>query len=115
MTVRNPLLANIMEDNGITTQTKGVYTYNFTTGTNQAYANGQAGQKEIATGIWGLYGGDGANGGNITDYDKENIWKPAAGTSGYSQADYNLNGQVENMDKNNIWSWNYMKSSQVPE
>ncbi|RLD59640.1 MAG: hypothetical protein DRJ05_06120, partial [Bacteroidetes bacterium] len=97
------------------TESGGVYSYDFTTGTNQAYADGQAGQKEIATGIWGMYGGDGANGGNITNFDKDNIWKPEAGTTGYSQADYNLNGQVENMDKNDVWVGNYLKLSQVPE
>lgn len=97
------------------TESGGAYTYNFTSGVNQAYADGQNGQKEIASGIWGMYGGDGANGGHITDFDKDNIWKPEAGTKGYSKADYNLNGQVENMDKNNVWVGNYLKSSQVPE
>jgi len=80
------------------TQSGGIYTYNFTAGMNQAYANGQAGQKEIATGIWGMFGGDGSGGGNITDYGNQNVWRPTAGTNGYLKADYNLNGQVENKD-----------------
>jgi hypothetical protein len=105
---------SVMSANAVT-ESGGVYTYNFTTGTNQAYADGQAGQKEIATGIWGMYGGDGSGGGNITDYDNQNVWRPTVGTNGYLKADYNLDGQVENKDKNDVWVGNYMKSSQVPE
>jgi hypothetical protein len=55
------------------TQTAGVYTYNFTTGANQAYENGAEGQKEIATGIWGMFGGDANADGNIETADKV-IW-----------------------------------------
>ncbi|NOX45815.1 MAG: hypothetical protein GXO89_02430 [Chlorobi bacterium] len=88
---------SVMSANPVT-QSGGIYTYNFTAGMNQAYANGQAGQKEIATGIWGMFGGDGSGGGNITDYGNQNVWRPTAGTNGYLKADYNLNGQVENKD-----------------
>ena len=97
------------------TESGGVYTYNFSSGVDQAYANTANGQKEIATGIWGMYGGDGANEGHITHYDYLNIWKPEAGTKAYLQADYNLDGQAENMDKNDIWIKNIGISTQVPE
>lgn len=105
---------SVMSANPLT-ESGGIYSYNFSTGATQAYSDGQSGQKEIVTGIWGMFGGDGANGGHITDFDKNNIWQPEAGTKGYSQADYNLDGQVENKDKNEVWVGNYMKSSQVPE
>jgi hypothetical protein len=101
--------ANALTENG------GIYAYNFTTGGNQAYANGANGQKEIATGIWGMFGGDGNGEGNITNNDYISVWKPASGTKGYQNADYNLNGQVDNKDKNDIWLNNNNISSQVPQ
>jgi hypothetical protein len=105
---------SVMSANPLT-ESGGIYSYNFSTGANQAYSDVQAGQKEIATGVWGMFGGDGANGGHITEFDKNIIWQPESGTKGYSQADYNLDGQVENKDKNEVWVDNYMRSSQVPE
>lgn len=97
------------------TESGGVYSYNFTTSANQAYQNGQTGQKEIATGIWGMYGGDGSGGGNITNFDREEIWQPDAGKTGYLKSDYQMDGQVDNKDKNDVWVGNYMKTSQVPQ
>ena len=97
------------------TQTAGIYTYDFTSGINQAYSDDGNGQKEIATGVWGMYGGDGSGGGNITHYDRQDIWQPQSGTKGYLTGDYNLNGQVENRDKNDIWLENNNISTQVPE
>jgi hypothetical protein len=96
-------------------QVAGVYTYDFTDAANKAYSDGAPGQKEIAAGIWGMYGGDGSGAGNITNYDYLNVWKPVAGTKGYDKADYNMDGQVENKDKNDVWLGNNMISTQVPD
>ncbi len=105
---------SVMSANPLT-QSGGVYSYDFSTGANQAYSAGQAGQKEIATGIWGMYGGDGSGGGEVTNFDYQEVWKPAAGTKGYLKADYNLDGQADNKDKNDIWVGNVGVSTQVPE
>ena len=95
-------------------QTDGVYMYNFTTGGNQAYENGAAGQKEIATGIWGMFGGDVNSDGDISSTDKT-IWGPQAGTKGYNASDLDMSSQIDNQDKNNIWVSNVGAISQVPE
>ncbi|MCD4745032.1 MAG: hypothetical protein K8R58_01900, partial [Bacteroidales bacterium] len=44
----------VMSANAVT-ETGGVYTYNFTTGVDQAYG-GLLGHKEIGTGVWGMIG-----------------------------------------------------------
>ncbi len=62
-----------------------------------------------------MFGGDGNADGNITGYDKDIIWKPAAGTKGYLNADFNLKDQVENKDKNDVWTDNLNVPEQVPK
>ena len=89
-------------------QTAGVYSY------NQAYENGADGQKEIATGIWGLFGGDANSDGNIETADKT-IWGTMAGTKGYSNSDFDMSTQINNQDKNDILVGNTGAVSQVPE
>ena len=41
-------------------------------------------------------------------------WQPQAGTSGYKQADYNLDGQVQNSDRVYIWMNNVGRGTTVP-
>ncbi len=103
----------VMSANALT-QTAGVYTYNFTTTANQAYGNSAAGQKEIATGIWGMYGGD-ANGDGNTGVADKTIWGSDVGTNGYKATDFDLSSQVNNPDKNDIWVGNVGAVSQVPD
>jgi hypothetical protein len=103
----------VMSANALT-QIAGVYTYNFTTGANQAYGNGADGQKEIATGIWGMFGGDANADGNIETADKT-IWGTMAGTKGYNNSDFDMSTQINNEDKNDIWIGNVGAASQVPE
>ncbi len=91
----------------------GVYTYNFTTGSGQAYG-GINGQKPLAIGKWGMYAGDGDANNTINTADKTSVWTPNAGKKGYLNADYNRDGQVNNPDKNNYWLPNVGKSCQVP-
>ncbi|MBN3035822.1 MAG: choice-of-anchor D domain-containing protein [Bacteroidales bacterium] len=95
------------------TSVMGTYTYDFTTGSNQAYG-GSLAHKEIAQGIWGMIGGDGNSNGMINSWDKNNIWKPEVGLSGYLYGDYDLNGNVDNPDKLEVWTPNAGKGSQVP-
>ncbi len=103
----------VMSANALT-QTAGVYTYNFTTGANQAYGNGADGQKEIATGIWGMCGGDANADGDISPADKT-IWGTQAGTKGYNASDLDMNAQVNNQDKNELIVPNNNLQTQVPD
>lgn len=95
------------------TQTGGVYTFNFSTGSGQAY-NGSAGHKQIGAGVWGMFGGDGDRNGTINAGDESPTWEVTAGTQGYLGSDYNLDSQSNNLDKDNVWSPNAGESSQVP-
>jgi len=91
----------------------GVYNYDFTTDSGQAY--GSFSQKEIVSGIWGLYSGDGNGDGYINDSDKSNIWESQAAAAGYFTGDFNMDCNVNNIDKNDIWNLNKGMGSQVPD
>lgn len=62
-----------------------------------------------------MYSGNGDANRIINMTDKTGIWSPNAGKTGYLNADFNLDGQVDNRDKNEFWLPNLNKSSQVPE
>jgi PKD repeat protein len=96
------------------TETGGIYTYNFTDSANKAYSLSNDGQKEIGSGIWGMFGGDGDRNGTINNFDKSTIWEIQSGTEGYLESDYNLDRNTNNKDKNDIWQSNFGKESQVP-
>jgi len=91
----------------------GTYSWDYTTGAGQAYGGSNA-HKEIAGGIWGMISGDGNADGQVNNGDKNDVWKPQSGTSGYKAGDFTMNGQVDNVDKNDYWKPNSGKSSQVP-
>ncbi|NOX45709.1 MAG: hypothetical protein GXO89_01875 [Chlorobi bacterium] len=91
----------------------GVYSYNFTTNNNQAF--GTESQKELVSGKWGLFAGDGDRNGSIDLNDKTIVWETEAGANGYLKGDYNLDGEVENRDKNEVWEQNTGTNSQIPE
>ena len=95
-------------------ETSGVYTYDFTTGANQAYG-GSLGHKEIGAGIWGMIGGDGDANSQIGNADKNDVWSVQAGTSGYLSGDFTMDVQVNNSDKNDVWAPNSGKGGQVPD
>lgn len=103
---------SILSANGLI-QTDGIYTYNFTTGSEQAYGGASA-QKEIGTGIWGMMGGDGDGNGIVNSYDKDPVWESEAGDQGYLKSDYNFDTQSNNLDKDNVWVPNLGNGSQVP-
>ncbi len=95
------------------TQTGGVYTYNFSTGSGQAYGGTNA-HKQIGPGVWGMFGGDGDKSGGISSGDESPLWEVTAGTKGYLGTDYNLDSQSNNKDKDNVWVPNIGKGTQVP-
>ncbi|MBN2175827.1 MAG: lamin tail domain-containing protein [Bacteroidales bacterium] len=96
------------------TKTGDIYSYNFTTGINQAYQGGLA-HKDLGGGVFGMVGGDGNNSRTINDEDKISVWQLLVGFRGYIQADYDLDGEIDNQDKNDIWLNNQNQSQQIPE
>jgi hypothetical protein len=94
------------------TENPGVYSYNFTLSSGQAYGTGA--QTELATGVWGMVTGDGDGYGAIDLQDKA-LWGQEVGNSGYYRSDYDLGGEVNNQDKNEIWYPRMGEQSQVPE
>lgn len=103
---------NVMSSSSLT-EVGGIYSYDFTTGSDQAYG-GSTGHKEIGTGVWGMVGGDGNADGQVNNQDKNEVWTVQVGMSGYLAGDFNLDAQVSNQDKNDIWIPNVGKGSQVP-
>jgi len=103
----------IMSANPVT-ESGGVYSYDFTTGSGKAYG-AAPGQKEIAPGIWGMFGGDGDADGQVNLNDKSNVWVIQAGTKGYKSGDMDMDGKVNNPDKNDVWIGNTGSNSQVPD
>lgn len=91
----------------------GIYSYDFTTGSAQAYG-GVNGHKQLVAGKWGMFSGDGDANNTINLTDKTSVWTPNVGKKGYLNADLNRNGQVNNPDKNNYWLPNLNKVCQVP-
>jgi len=90
----------------------GIYTYDFTTGNNQAY--GTDAQKDLGGDVYGMIAAAANADGNVNTDDK-NIRTNQAGTQGYKSADFDLDGQVSNPDKNDKWLPNDVEGSQVPE
>jgi hypothetical protein len=95
------------------TEADGVYTYDFTDNMNKAFG-GIIAQKEIATGVWGMIGGDADGNGQIDNNDKNELWIIQNGTSGYLEADYNMTGTINSLDTD-IWINNSGKGTQEPD
>ncbi len=89
----------------------GIYRWDFTTGIQQAYLQGQ---KHLGNGIYGMFGGDGDGSGQIQTQDKNEVWNLQSGQSGYQAGDFDLNGQVQTQDINEIWNPNSGVATQVP-
>ena len=92
----------------------GVYTYDFSSGSGQAYG-GTSAQVELYPGIWGIISGDGNGNGFIGQPDILNVWNTQAAEFGYKAGDFNLDGQVNNMDKNDYFVPNFSSGSFIPE
>jgi hypothetical protein len=102
----------ILSSNALT-QAGGVYTYDYTTSSGQAY--GASSQKQLATGIWGMISGDVNANGTIGNEDITPLWKSNAGKTGYYPADLNFDRHVNNRDKDNYWYPNNGKGTNVPQ
>lgn len=90
----------------------GIYHYDFTTSSTQAYEDGQL---EIASGVWGMIAADSDASGLIDEADKDPHWNGQSGNEGYLKSDANLDTQVNNKDKNDFWFPNQGAGSQVPD
>ena len=103
----------VMSANALT-ESGGLYQYDFTTDAGKAYG-GTLGFKELEPGFWGMVGGDGDANNQVSVSDKNDIWAPQVGNSGYYAGDFNMNVQVDNTDKLDIWIPNAGKGSQVSD
>ena len=92
----------------------GVYSYDFSTGVNQAFGDIDA-HKLIVPGVWGMISGDANCDGEITELDLSGAWDLDAGKSGYEASDFNFDGEVDNKDKDDFWLPNEGSSCQIPE
>jgi hypothetical protein len=86
--------------------------FDFSTGMNKAF--GFEAQKFLATGVYGMIGGDANANGTIDGLDKDPAWNDEAGKTGYLLTDLNMDGQSSNQDKNDIWISEQGKTSQLP-
>ncbi len=95
------------------TETEGIYTYDFSSSSDQSYE--AESQKDIGSGLFGMFAGDANADGVINDNDGIEFWYLETGQAGYLGSDVNMNGQSNNQDKNDLWYVNYSKTSKVPE
>jgi hypothetical protein len=112
LVIRQRSHLGIMSSNPLS-ESNNEYSYDFTVGLGKAYG-GPNSQKQLTVGIWGMISGDGNQDGIINENDKSEMWNPDSGLEGYSPADYDLNGNVDNKDKNQAWFINFNKISYIP-
>lgn len=94
-------------------ETDGSYSFDFSSASDQAY--GTESQKNLGSGLFGMFAGDANADGIVNDSDGTELWYLETGLSGYLGSDVNLNGQSNNQDKNDYWYENYNTTSKVPE
>jgi uncharacterized protein (TIGR02145 family) len=90
--------------------TDDIYNYDFTLNQNQVFG-GLCALKEFTPNHWGMIGGDGNGNNQIENKDKDDIWFIHDGFNGYSNSDYNMDGQVNLDDLLNLWKINCGKGS----
>jgi len=91
----------------------GIYSYDFTSGIDQAHLDGQS---LLSGGYAGMTAGNGyPDDKEINQLDIQTVWQDDAGNSGYLFGDYNLDSHIDNMDKNDIWLPNDGTGSKVPD
>jgi hypothetical protein len=104
---RNHLV--VMSADSITLTPDMTINYDWTTSQNKAY--GKQAMKEIAPGVYGLYGGDANASGIITTSDANGVYG-MLNAVGYDSNDTNLSGVITAADANLVFS-NLNVSSQV--
>jgi hypothetical protein len=102
----------IMSANGIP-ESGGIFTYDFSISSSQVFG-GNAGYKNLSSGVWGMVAGDSNHDGLINLTDKAQ-WTAFAGKKGYLAPDFSLDSQVNNQDKNSLWLPNTIKTQQIPQ
>ena len=91
-------------------KTTSTFSYDFTSGPNQVYGGANA-HKELSTGVWGMLSGDGNQDFKIDNSDKDEVWLPQLGNTGYYFGDFNRDGIVDNTDLDDFWKPNAGKGS----
>ncbi|RLD57298.1 MAG: hypothetical protein DRJ05_09935 [Bacteroidetes bacterium] len=94
------------------TESGGIYSYDFSSASGQSYDTGS--QKDLGSGVYGMFAGDANADGIINDTDKDPVWNTQAGIAGYLSADLNMDGQCNNKDKDDLWFPNRGCQSQIP-
>ena len=89
----------------MTSSKSSTFAYDFTTGSSQAYGGADA-HKELTTGVWGMMSGDGDGNGQVDNDDKNEVWLPQYGSTGYYFGDFNRDGTVDSHDVNDFWKPN---------
>ncbi|MBU4445989.1 MAG: hypothetical protein L6422_06615, partial [Candidatus Marinimicrobia bacterium] len=100
----------VMSANAVALNGLSAALYDFTSGSDKYY--GAGGVKELESGVWGMYGGDCNQDGNITVADN-NIIMNNRNDEGYEDGDINLDGNVTVADNNKCMN-NRNKGTQVP-
>jgi len=80
----------------------------------QTQAYGTNPMKTMSDGKCCLYSGDGNASGTISSTDRNAVWRPQNGQSGYLMGDFNLSGGISAADRNNHWRINNGVNTQVP-
>jgi hypothetical protein len=106
----------IMSASALVMTTAFTTIYDFTTAANRAYTTSPSivPQKQLATGKYGLYSGDGNADGGVNAGDQNAVWRAQFGNPGYLAGDFNLDGSVNAGDINSYWRPNNGVGSQVP-
>lgn len=94
-------------------------TYDFTTQDSWMPPNGGFGQKELTTGLWGMFAADGDQIADLVSYDINGadriLWSASNGVFlQYSLADFDLSGEVSGADRI-LWGLNSGINSSVPK
>jgi hypothetical protein len=68
----------------------------------------------LGGGVYGLYAGDGDGSGSVLAGDRQTVWLPQVGQTGYLPGDFNLSGTVLADDRQTLWAPNVGRQSAVP-
>lgn len=101
---------SVMSANPLTFNTGSSTVFDFTEGIDQFY--GSSGAKQLETGVWGMYGGDGNADGGVFGEDYI-LYQTNQGIEGYLDSDFNLDGGVFGEDYI-IYRINQGKQSSIP-
>ncbi|GAB4377042.1 MAG: hypothetical protein Kow0042_24160 [Calditrichia bacterium] len=90
--------------------------YDFSSDMNLAYSGGDDPMKQLKTGIFGMFAGDGNADGLVDSGDRNSVWLPQNGTvwDYHKYSDFNLDGGIDAIDYNQFWLPNNGNASQVP-